>query len=154
MREQFRRHLFVDTQLSIREGFKKYTDIPFKYVENGEMVDKSDAPMFILIEDEVNYETISKQREAVQVSITYKIELFGRNIMELKEMQGDITEYVLFDDIKLIHHKTGDVIGMLDVSPSFMGLEYLKEVTRESDYYRRHFFIDVVATLHKNLGGN
>lgn len=150
MLRKFRRHMYTDLQYSLRKGFEEYTDIPMVFIKNGEDSPIDKLPIFHLIEEEVEYDMISKQRESIVVAVTYKVELFGSNMLELKEMQGAITEYVLFGDIPYIHHKTGEIVGRLDVSPTLMGMEYLKDTNRESDHYRKQFYIRAEIVLHKN----
>lgn len=142
--------MYTDAQYSFRKGFEEYSDVPMKFIKNGEESPIGKLPVFHLIEEEVEYDLLSKQRETVVVAVTYKVELFASNMLELKEMQGAITEYVLFGEIPYIHHKTGEEVGRLDVSPTLMGMEYLKDTNRESDHYRKQFYIRAEIVLHKN----
>lgn len=151
MQRKFRRHMYTDIQYSLREHFKKLTDVPMIFIKNGEPAPIGKLPIYHLLEEDTSYDMLSKQREAVVTTTRYKIEIYGRNLLELKEMQGVLTEFILFEDIPYIHHEDGKILGRLEVAPSFMGMEYLKDTNRETDHYRKQFYFDVEVILHKNI---
>lgn len=147
--------VFEDIQYSIREGFKEVSDTPFLYVKNGEDAPKrEEMPVLHLIDEGTSYAQLSKLRETMQVTIQYKIGIFARDPMELTRLQGQLSHYFMFhDNVPLVQASTKRKYGVLDMSPSFMGVEYMKEINRESENYHRSLMVDVTINLHKNLGG-
>lgn len=150
MRKDLRRDLFVDLQYSIRKALSQATGYTVKFMENGMESPLEDMPIMHLVEEEANYDLIAKLRESVNVRVDYKLEIYARDIMELKRMQGAVTNYILFESIPYIHVETGEVVGEIIAEPSFMAMEYLREVSRTTEYLRRQFFFNVSVVLHKH----
>ena len=149
--------LFEDIQYSLREGFKKINpDVPFVYVKNGtDAPSKEDMPVLHLIDELTDFEQLSKLRETMQVKIQYKVGIFARDPMELTKLQGELAHYFMFEvDTPIVQLSTGRIVGTLDMKPSFMSIEYMREVNRESENYHRTMMVDVTVNLHKHLGGN
>lgn len=150
MQSSYRRHIYTDVQYSIREAFKKVSDIPMKFIRNGEPSPFKEMPVYHLSEHDVRYDMIAKQRESVRIVLEYRVELFAKDLIELKRMQGELTDFILFETVEYKHHKGGKVLGRLDVKPAFMSFEYLKETNRDSDHYRKFMMIEVEVIVHKN----
>lgn len=141
--------MFIDLQYSIRKALNQATGYTVKFMENGDDSPLTELPVMHLVEEDTNYDMIAKLRESVNVKVDYKLEIYARDVMELKRMQSAVTNYLLFESIPYIHVETGEVIGEVMAEPSFMAMEYLREVSRTTEYARRQFFFNVSIVLHK-----
>ena len=150
MRKEYRKDMFFDLQYSIRKALEQATGYTVKFMDNGDESPLKDLPVMHLVEEDTNYTLMAKLRESVNVRVDYKLEIYARDLMELKRMQSAVTNYILFESIPYVHVETGEVIGEIMAEPSFMAMEYLREVSRTTEYARRQFFFNVSIVLHKN----